>query len=197
MSGTFEKNSLGWQVHLWQQQVGEWFERLLNSAQAPSGKLPNWSVPDWVFRLCFWTIAIALILWIGWQLYRLLSPYLLKNLFPEESRSKDAAGNDSVDLVPEARWVVRSRTFAQQGNYRAACQALYMAMLQQLEDRKILPGDRSRTDGEYLRFLQTQPNPRPYHVLFRTHERLCFGEVDISEAQFLDCEQAYRETETL
>jgi len=69
-------------------------------------------------------------------------------------------------------------------------------VLQQLDDRKILPGDRSRTDGEYLRFLQTQPNPRPYYVLFRTHERLCFGDVEISEAQFIDCEQAYRETET-
>ncbi|MEX0270005.1 DUF4129 domain-containing protein [Leptolyngbyaceae cyanobacterium UHCC 1019] len=196
MSGTFEKNSLGWQVHLLQQQFGEWFERLLNSAQAPSGKLPNWSVPDWVFRLVFWAIAIALIVWFGWRLYRLLSPYLFTTLFPGRERSKSVAKPVSAESVPEARWIVRSRTYAQQGNYRAACQALYMAVLQQLDDRKILPGDRSRTDGEYLRFLQTQPNPRPYHVLFRTHERSCFGEVDISEAQFIDCEQAYRETET-
>jgi len=196
MSGNFEKDSLGWQVQLLQQQVGEWFERLLTSAQAPSGKLPNWSVPDWVFRLLFWAIAIVLALWIGWQLYRLLSPFLLTNLFLGRGRSKNPTGEDSTELVPESRWVVRSRTYAQQGNYRAACQALYMAVLQQLDDRKLLPSDRSRTDGEYLRFLQTQPNPRPYHVLFRTHERLCFGEVEISEAQFIDCEQAYRETET-
>lgn len=196
MSGNFEKDSLGWQVQLLQQQVGEWFERLLNSAQAPSGKLPNWSVPDWVFRLLFWAIAIVLALWIGWQLYRLLRPFLLTNLFLGRGRSKNPTGEDSTELVPETRWVVRSRTYAQQGNYRAACQALYMAVLQQLDDRKLLPSDRSRTDGEYLRFLQTQPNPRPYHVLFRTHERLCFGEVEISEAQFIDCEQAYRETET-
>ena len=196
MSGTFEKDSLGWQVQLLQQQVGEWFERLLTSAQAPSGKLPNWSVPDWVFRLLFWAIAIVLALWIGWQLYRLLSPFLLTNLFLGRGRSKNPTGEDSTELVPETRWVVRSRTYAQQGNYRAACQALYMAVLQQLDDRKLLPSDRSRTDGEYLRFLQTQPNPRPYQMLFRTHERLCFGEVEISEAQFIDCEQAYRETET-
>jgi hypothetical protein len=196
MSGTFEKDSLGWQVQLLQQQIGEWFERLLASAQAPSGKLPDWSVPDWVFRLFFWTIEIALIGWLGWRLYRLLSPYLFTNLFSGRDRSKSATGEAPAEAVPEARWVVRSRTFAQQGNYRAACQALYMAVLQQLDDRKILPGDRSRTDGEYLRFLQTQPNPRPYSVLFRTHERLCFGEADISEAQFIDCEQAYRETDT-
>lgn len=196
MSGTFEKDSLGWQVQLLQQQLGEWFERLLTGAQAPSANSPNWSVPAWVLPLLFLTIAIALILWIGWQLYRLLSPYLLINLFPRRAHPKDTAGRDSVELVPGARWVVRSRTYAQQGNYRAACQALYMAVLQQLDDRKILPGDRSRTDGEYLRFLQTQSNPRPYQVLFRTHERLCFDEAEISEAQFIDCEQAYRETET-
>lgn len=196
MSGTFEKDSLGWQVQLLQQQIGEWFERLPTGAQPPSANSPNWSVPAWVFPLLLWTIAIALILWIGWQLYRLLSPYLLINLFPGRFRPKKTTIGESVELMPEARWVVRSRTFAQQGNYRAACQALYMAVLQQLDDRKILPGDRSRTDGEYLRFLQTQPNPRPYHVLFRTHERLCFGDVEISEAQFIDCEQAYRETET-
>jgi len=193
MSGNFEKDSLGWQVQLLQQQIGEWFERLLTGAQAPSAKSPNWSVPDWAYRLCFWAIAIALAVWLGWRLYRLLSPYVLTNLFPGQRLQ---AGHAPAELVPEARWVVRSRTFAQEGNYRAACQALYMAVLQQLDDRKILPGDRSRTDGEYLRFLQTQPNPRPYYVLFRTHERLCFGDVEISEAQFIDCEQAYRETET-
>ena len=192
MSGTFEKDSLGWQVHLLQQQAGEWLERLLTGAQYPAAKLPDWSVPDWAYRLCFWTIAIALTMWIGWRLYRLLSPYLLTNLFPgQRSQARQAA----PELVPEARWIVRSRTFAQQGNYRAACQALYMAVLQQLDDRKILPGDRSRTDGEYVRFLQTQPNPRPYQVLFRTHERLCFGEGEISEAQFIDCQQAYQEIE--
>ncbi len=193
MSGTFEKDSFGWQVHLLQQQAGEWLERLLTPTQDPAG-LPNWSVPDWAYRLFFWTIAIALAVWLGWRLYRWLSPYFLTNVFPGQ-RSQDA-GQSPAELMPEARWVVRSRTFAQQGNYRAACQALYMAVLQQLDDRKLLPSDRSRTDGEYLRFLQTQPNPRPYHILFRTHERSCFGEVDISEAQFIDCEQAYRETET-
>ncbi len=195
MSGTFEKDSLGWQVQLLQQQIGEWLERLLTPTQDPAG-LPNWTVPDWMFRLFFWTIAIALILWIGWQLYRLLSPYWLINLFPGRFRPQKNTGEESLEWVPEARWVLRSRTFAQEGNYRDACQALYMAVLQQLDDRKILPGDRSRTDGEYLRFLQTQPNLRPYSVLFRTHERLCFGEVEVSEAQFIDCEQAYRETET-
>jgi hypothetical protein len=195
MSGSFEKDSFGWRIHLLQQQIGEWFERLFASNQAPAN-LPNWSIPDWVYRLLFWAIALSFALWIGWQLYRLLSPYWLKNFSANRKRSKKADSQTHPEFVPAARWVVRSRTFAQEGRYREACHALYMAILQQLDDRKILASDRSRTDGEYLRFLQTQPNPRPYLVLFRTHERLCFSDIEISEAQFIDCEQAYRETET-
>lgn len=197
MSGNFEKTSLGWQLQLLQMRLSEWYARLF---QLPSNgndqPAPDWSLPEWLPKALFWMVVIPLGLWVLWQLYQLLSPYFRPGglLWQGQAIAK-ATQPPGTSLTP-AQWLERSRTYAQQGNYREACRALYMAALQQLAERDVVPDEPSRTDGEYLNLLQTLPNPRPYQVLFRTHERLCFSQTPITQATFSQCEQAYRETET-
>ncbi len=156
--------------------------------------MPNLVPPEWVFKALFWVIATVMGLWVLWQLYQLARPYLgLERI----QRGKPANLNQQVnEKRTPAQWLQRSRTFAQQGNYREACRALYQAMLQKLDQQQLIPDQASRTDGEYLRIVQTFANPRPYQVLFRTHERICFSDVEVSEQTFADCDRAYQETET-
>ena len=191
MTGSFEKDSLEWQLHLLQQRVSEWLERLV--APVDRAHLPNWVLSEWLMRRLFWVIAVLLVGWLSWQVYQLARPYLatltLANVGQPDRRSP-------INAPPTATvWLQRSRTFAQQGNYREACRALYMAALQRLNDTEPIPHERSRTDGEYLQIVQTLPRSAPYQVLIRTHEQLCFDNADISAAEFDRCQQAYREIE--
>jgi hypothetical protein len=100
------------------------------------------------------------------------------------------------ESLPVSGWLRQVQAFQRQGNYAQACRALYMAMLQRLDDTKQVPQQASRTDGEYLQAIQTLNQPTPYQVLITTHERVCFDDNStISSATFERCQQAYREIE--
>lgn len=191
MAGSFEKNSLEWQLHLLQQRLSEWLERLFASI-APR-QLPTWSLPDWLLRLLFWIIIGSLISWVSWQLYQLVRPYFATLAIAQKGPSNPHAQVDRPLTV--AAWLQRSRTFAQQGDYREACRALYMAALQRLNDKEPIPYEPSRTDGEYLRLVQTMPRSAPYGVLLHMHEQLCFSNADITADAFDRCQQAYQDIE--
>ncbi|PSB17852.1 DUF4129 domain-containing protein [Phormidesmis priestleyi ULC007] len=193
---SFDKNSLGWQLQQLAQRVGEWIEARFpqNSPNLP--QIPNWSFPTWLLEAMFWAIVLSATLWLSWQLVRLLAPYwagssaqdakwqLHKSASKEEERSV-------------AGWIRQMQEFQRQGNYREACRALYMAMLQRLNDTKLVPHQFSRTDGEYLQVVQPLPQSQAYQTLIRTHEQLCFGDGVISADVFNRCQRAYQEIERL
>lgn len=191
MAGTFEKTSFDWQLQRVQMQISEWFERLFYPPQGV--KVPNWSLPEGLLRILFWGIAIALVAWAGWQLYRLVAPYWHNRVLA--NRKLTTKPEAVAKQMTEAQWLERSRSLAQQGNFREACRALYHAALQKLDESGMVPAQLSLTDGEYLNCVQILPNPRPYQALIRVHEQLCFSTTPITQETFTRCQQAYRETE--
>jgi len=190
-AGEFQKNSLGWQLQQAQQRVGEFIERLLFGDDPNRQTVPDWSLPEWLLEGLFWLLVIALVSWVGWQLYKLLDPYLY--LPGRLGRSPLPTPAPQPQKLTLAEWLGRSRTAQQQGNYREACRCLYMAMLQHLNDKDLIPQQESRTDGEYLRLVQTLNKPQPYQTIIRTHEQLCFSNAAISSDTFERCWRAYQE----
>lgn len=188
-AGEFQTTSWGWQIQQAQQRVEEFVERLLFSSD-PTRDPADWSLPDWLLDGLFWLLVIALVSWAGWQLYRLLNPYLYPAVRRGRSPLPTTASQPQLTI---ADWLGRSRTAQRQGNYREACRCLYMAMLQHLSDKNLVPQQASRTDGEYLRLVQTLNQPQPYQTLIRTHEQLCFSDATISSDTFERCWQAYQE----
>lgn len=194
-SGTFEKTSWNWQIQQLQQRMEEALERIFARANQNDGNF-NWEIPDWLKKALFWLIAIGLILWVSWQLYKLLQPYF-SSYFQLNSLAPPLIPEPTVELTA-SDWLKRSRQAQQQGNYREACRALYMAALQHLNDKDLIRQELSRTDGEYLNLIQNLQDlstSQPYQTLIRTHERLCFSDTAISAELFDRCWAAYREIE--
>jgi hypothetical protein len=198
MAGNFEKTNVDWQLQLLQMRIAEWFDRILAppDRQSTDPKAFNWILPDWFLQSAFWTMTALLAVWVIWQLVTLLWPYLRTGQF-RRRRAIAKPTATAGELLTGSEWLQRSRKLSRQGNYREACRALYLGTLQILHDRNIVPSQLSRTDGEYLRTLQTLAKPQPYQWLFRTHEQLCFSDHEISLETFQACERAYREIETL
>ncbi|GAC1466669.1 MAG: hypothetical protein NVS2B14_13350 [Chamaesiphon sp.] len=194
----FEKTNLDWQVQQLQQQVEEWLELKLSQFKPnlPDISLPSWlrdlTLPSWYPKAIFWIIAILLVTWLSWQIRQLWKhffrslPSLLRFL-----AQKPATRQVSQSKVSD--WLRKSQEFYQQGNYREACRCLYKGMLQRLNDNGVAPHQPSRTDGEYLQLTQELPQGESYQTLLTTHERLCFGNAEISEQVFKHCQQAYQE----
>lgn len=196
-NGSFEKDSLGWQLSQLQQRFGEWWElQLSRFASNPSqASLPSWwnsPIIEMLAKAAFWLILGLLLTWIGLQIWRWLHPYLysLRQSFNHPTQKVTQTPAQSLSV---AGWLQRSQKFQQQGNYREACRCLYMAMLQRLSDNGIAPHESSRTDGEYLKLVQQLPQPKPYRTLLMTHQQLCFSNTETSSSDFEQCQQAYQE----
>ena len=189
---SFDKNSLGWQVQQLGQRVGEWIEAQFSRNSPNLPQTPNWSFPNWIWEVMFWTIVLSAALWLSWQLFRLLAPYWTRSQ-TRAGQTLKAASKEEARSV--ADWIRQMQAFQRQGNDREACRALYMAMLQRLNDTKLVPHQSSRTDGEYLQIVQPFPQSQAYQTLIRTHEQLCFGDGAVPADLFNRCQRAYQAIE--
>jgi hypothetical protein len=190
----FEKTNWGWQLHQFQQQIWEWLELQFSQTRLNFPKVfaSNWWFPDWLGKTLFWVTIALLVAWISWQAWQHWGSYL--QTFP--SLWRNLAAKPVTSQASEAKvseWLKRSQAFARKGNYTQACRYLYMALLQQLNDNGIALHQPSRTDGEYLRLTQDLPQEQAYELLLLVHEQLCFGDREISQPVFEECQQAYRE----
>lgn len=196
---SFEKTNFVWQLEQKLQQMGEWFELQISQFKP---KLPNASLPSWLYspllwkiiNVIFWIMLALLASWAVLQVIRRLNPYVY-NLTNQLKDSTNQA-NISDHNLSIARWLQQAQKFQQKGNYREACLCLYKAMLQRLNDKGIAPHQPSRTDGEYLQLVQQFPQPQPYQTLLVTHQQLCFSNTEASSVMFEQCQQAYQEIET-
>lgn len=190
-TGSYQKNGIGWQLHQFQQRLGEGLERLISGTNIDRPNLPNFDSPLWeiLARVVFWCVIAGFVTWLVWGLWKLLSPYL----YAQKSSRDRAVTQKPSQEVSVSGWLARSRNFQKQRNYRQACICLYRAMLQQLHEKGIAPHQASRTDGEYLKIVAQLPQPQPYQTLLRTHQQLCFSQIDATESLFAQCQQAYQQ----
>ncbi len=190
LATAFEKSNLPWQIQLIKQRFGEWIELKLFELKPPN--LPHFSILPGLLDMLFWGLVLAFGTLVVWR----LMPLLRRAWFAFQRSTEGQAELRSPLPPPDltvAEWLRQAKTFQQQGNYAEACRALYMAMLQRLNDTKIALHEPSRTDGEYLRLVQSLAQSRPYRTLIQTHEQICFGNAQISDETYALCQQAYRE----
>ncbi|MGG6266845.1 DUF4129 domain-containing protein [Leptolyngbya sp. AN03gr2] len=186
----FQKTDFNWQLQQFFRQVGEWIELNFPQVQPPNAPdVPNWWFPSWWLEAGFWTLIGLFVLWLGFQIYLAVRSYLTRNQ-AQMAKFLDRRSTAEKELTI-AQWVRSAQEFQQQGNYREASRALYMAMLQRLNETKLIPGDQSRTDREYSRLVQLLPQSESYQMLLETHELLHFSNAPISAEMFDRVQKAY------
>jgi Domain of unknown function (DUF4129) len=188
----FEKNNLLWQKQLIQQRFGEWIELKLFELKLP--RWPNLSISPLLLNVLFWGIVLAFGTLVIWRLMP-----LFRRTWVALQRSTEGQVEPRSPLPPRdltvAEWLQQAKLLQQRGQYAEACRALYMAMLQRLNDTKVALHEPSRTDGEYLRLVRSLAQSHPYQTLIQTHEQICFGNAQVSDETYTLCQQAYREIE--
>ncbi|PSN12314.1 hypothetical protein C7293_20740 [filamentous cyanobacterium CCT1] len=184
-------NSLAWQVRQGWQNLGEWFEYQFSRVDVDAPALPRWPWLEPLARGLFWVMVAALALWIGWLVYQGLTAYLNQRQ-PKRTGAAQKTAASEATLKQAAYWWREAQRLAQQGDYAAACKALYMAGLARLNDSETVLYRPSRTDGEYLDCLTANPS-RPYELLIRTHERIVYGNAQATEETYQRCRRAYQE----
>lgn len=194
-TASYNKTSLQWQLQQLGQRIGEWIELKFSSRDQGDGPYlddwPDWGLPSWMIQTLFWLLVATALIWLIWQVWPRFAPSFRALQRRLESRDRPRMATERSVSMTE--WLNRAQALQRQGNYPEACQALYMAMLQQLHERGIAPHQPSRTDGEYRNLVQGLAQPSAYETLLNTHEQIRFGGSTLTAAEFERCQRAYRE----
>jgi hypothetical protein len=191
MANSFEKTSWRWQLEQFQQRLVEWIEVKLRTDDRGSNfdEFPPW-LGLFLVRLT-WLLLAMLVVWFG---YRIIYPYWKKWSFNNrEQQSTERSNIDKIYTVTEL--LDRSNRFKGDGNYHEASRWLYLAMLQRLNDAKLIPHQLSRTDREYIQILRTVPTIEVGELLVSTHEQVYFGDRIVTSEDFDRCQQVYHQIE--
>ncbi|MFN3360549.1 MAG: DUF4129 domain-containing protein [Pseudanabaenaceae cyanobacterium] len=184
----FRRTGIGWEIGKLRRHYEEWWETVTpaTAVEPNSYFLPPW-LPQFLTFLA-WVLLLVSFAWLGLKLYRWGCNYWL------ERQRHNLTVNTFVVSQPSLGELLRTVEFNwRRGDYRSACRYLYLALLQFLHDRDILPQDPSRTDGEYRLFLQ-QKRLQPlaaFFTIINLHERLHFSHAPVSEQEFIDCKTAF------
>jgi hypothetical protein len=186
---TYQKTSLSWQFQKLSQRVKEWVILHLGQWNPDLPNIPDGSFASLGLRILFWLLVAAFVVWCSWLLYRLVI-----KIWPVEGdiqigRSQTHSARNLPQSVTD--WLKVAQSAQQQGNYPEAGRALYMAMIAQLNETRLIPDDRSRTDGEYQQLVAQLPQAEAYQILIKTHEELQFGNGRLSLEGFQRCQRAY------
>ncbi|MEO1589907.1 MAG: DUF4129 domain-containing protein [Cyanobacteria bacterium J06632_22] len=195
---SIQTSTLGWQVRLLTQRLGEWIELLLSGQEPSNEPPPEFTLPAWVGTVLLWTAVTATSLLLAWIIYQIVV-YLLANRATPRPTTILTALIEPEPARTAAEWLREAKRLEAAGDWRGACRALYMAALQTLSDRGWIAAQASRTDGEYLTALETTAHPitqpRPYQLLIRTHERGQFSDQVLTAENLQRCRRAYQEIE--
>ena len=96
-------------------------------------------------RIFFWTIIVAVVVWLAVVLFR---------YWTRKARLDELEAPDSVAYLRTwQEWIQASREAAARGDYREAVHSAYWAGISFLEDREVVRKDRTRTPREYMRLV--------------------------------------------
>jgi hypothetical protein len=188
----FERDSIGWQIDKLSHHWEEWLESNTNTIKPPDYEPPAVAM-DWLLPFVYisaWLLLSVFLAWLGLIIYRLSRNYWLRQWIRATRRVAVPYSDRTV-----AEFLRTAQKLYQQGDYREACRHLYLALLQTLHDRQIVPQQLSRTDGEYRHVLaQKKAVPlQPCTTIINLHERLIFSDLTASPQDFDLCQTAFNQ----
>ena len=98
----------------------------------------------------------------------------------------DADDNATEIPLTSETALARAQTLSESGDNRTAVRYLYLSSLLQMEERGLLRYDRSRTNQEYLRLVQSQPELADTLTdVVTVFDRVWYGYQPIDEETFI------------
>jgi len=161
------------------EKVGNWFNRLIDSAMRASARAP------WLGRALIWGFIIAVCVGLVWLLLQLERRWRVR-LVPEDRGPAPGAAS----AIPWQLWLEDARRAAAEGQWREAINFLYWAAISRLESKRLWPADRARTPREYLALVAPEDPRQPgLASLTGSFERVWYGGRAAAESDYQRAEQ--------
>lgn len=181
-------------IQRWLTKFFEWLESLFPKSSAPSSAFSAMDLIAKVLQILLFGALIALVVFLIYKIVPLLFPALRREPRPKKKKERvilgEHLGEDAtaVDLFEEAERLARD------GNLRGAIRKGYIALLCDLNDRKVIGLARNKTNRDYLRDVRSR---RDLHARMKsvtdTFERHWYGFQESADQDWARFRDEYNE----
>jgi hypothetical protein len=129
-----------------------------------------------VISVVLWTLAIAFVLFILYQLF------LTQGAFKRKAKSKDAVAEVEEEIITnESDFDALIRQALQIGNYRQAVRYQYLRTLHLLADKNMVQLAPDKTNFQYVNEITDYNNHQIFKALTLNYEYVWYGEFEIDK----------------
>jgi hypothetical protein len=166
------------------------------------GNLFHFAMPSGGSFYLQW-VFIALFIVLGaWLLYLLIRQYLrYRGTISSPPRTAYTHEDFEAETVLEPDvWLQQAQKYAEEGDFRRAFRAVFLAILLHLDRAGAIQYNRARTNGDYLRALRGKEWRNLYEVMLplsAEFDRRWYGHQATSEADYRRCLQDYERVRSL
>ncbi|HLO99745.1 MAG TPA: hypothetical protein VK171_14220 [Fimbriimonas sp.] len=148
-----------------------WFEKLMKKLRAPEVNTPKVDGPSvevgWlegVIKFFYWTMVVAAIGAAVYVVYKL--PIKWNKIARSKKVTRGGMLEDGEELKSEDEYALAAEALVQEGRYREACRAYYLASLLRIDALRIARFEPAQTNWEHLRRIESS-RKRPEGFEFR------------------------------
>lgn len=148
-----------------------WFEKLMKKLRAPEVDSPQVSGPSMEFgwlegiiKFLYWTMVVAAVGAAVYVVYRL--PIKWNKIARSKKVTRGGMLEDGEELKSEDEYALAAEALVQEGRYREACRAYYLASLLRIDALRIARFEPAQTNWEHLRRIESS-RKRPEGFEFR------------------------------
>lgn len=174
--------------------IREWLQKLFPKGSAREPAASSSRAVNSTARILVAALSIAVILYVGWKF---LPRIMRRDLKKRKKRKREArvvlgeqlsADQTSADILTEAEALARA------GDVRGAIRRGYIALLCELHDRKLLLLAQHKTNRDYLRAVESNPQlyeeMKPMTASFESH---WYGFMPATESDWQTFRSRYRQ----
>lgn len=112
-------------------------------------------------------------------------------------RRKPVGTDNNEEIIEEENifsldYAARIQSALSEKNYRLAIRLLYLSLLKDMADNNIINYKQGKTNREYLSEINNTPFYKSFHSLTRTFEYIWYGKFNLSESEFGQIENNFR-----
>lgn len=180
----------------WWREFTEWLESVFPHPNLPDGEPTGFRSFSYVLQIALYSLVVGV---IGFLLYK-FAPFFADRFAVKEKREKKervilgeriAAGDSAENLFEEAE------KLAHEGNLRAAIRKGYIAVLCDLNDKKIINLAQHKTNRDYLRDVRKRRGLyENINGLTNSYERHWYGFQPTDEEDWNEFRQEYKKVVT-
>lgn len=178
----------------WLRAFIEWLENLFPKPSGPSQGFSGLGVLTVLLQVLLYAVLLGLLAFLVYKIAPLLFPKLRRTRKPKKKKERVILGEQLSEDATAGDLFAEAEKLAREGNLRGAIRKGYIALLCDLNDRKVIGLARNKTNRDYLRDVRSRSELHPrMKAVTDSFERHWYGFQESADEDWARFRDDYKE----